>query len=80
MHNHGGKVLPEVPDLDTQLALSAKMIDKKTSTPKVSLEPLYGSDHRTYYHVSLTEDVINKPMNSGKINWLCIVTKIYRKS
>ncbi|XP_023327829.1 AKT-interacting protein [Eurytemora carolleeae] len=41
MHNHGGKVLPEVPDLDTQLALSAKMIDKKTSTPKGSHS--YGS-------------------------------------
>ena len=37
MHNHAGKVLPEVPDLDTQLALSAKMIDKKTSTPKVHI-------------------------------------------
>ena len=37
MHNNqmGGKVLPAVPDMDTQLALSAKMIDKRTSTPKV---------------------------------------------
>jgi len=37
MHNHHvGKVLPAVPDMDTQLALSAKMIDKRTSTPKGS--------------------------------------------
>jgi len=30
------KVLPQIPDMDTQLALAAKMIDKKTSTPKGS--------------------------------------------
>lgn len=30
------KVLPPLPDMDTQLALAAKMIDKKTSTPKGS--------------------------------------------
>jgi len=36
MHNHIGKMLPSVPDMDTQLALSAKMIDKRTSTPKGS--------------------------------------------
>lgn len=36
MHNHIGKMLPTVPDMDTQLALSAKMIDKRTSTPKGS--------------------------------------------
>jgi len=41
MHNHMGKMLPEVPDMDTQLALSAKMIDKRTSTPKGSHS--YGS-------------------------------------
>jgi len=43
MHNNqmGGKVLPAVPDMDTQLALSAKMIDKRTSTPKGSHS--YGS-------------------------------------
>lgn len=35
------KVLPTVPDMDTQLALAAKMIDKKTSTPKGSHS--YGS-------------------------------------
>jgi len=29
-------VLPQIPDMDTQLALAAKMIDKKTSTPKGS--------------------------------------------
>lgn len=34
---------------------------------EVSLEPLDGSAHRTYYHLSLTEDVINKPRNSGKL-------------
>ena len=37
MHNHIGKMLPTVPDMDTQLALSAKMIDKRTSTPKVCI-------------------------------------------
>ena len=31
----GQKALPEVPDMDTQLALAAKMIDKKTATHKV---------------------------------------------
>ncbi len=36
MHNHIGKMLPEIPDMDTQLALSAKMIDKRQATPKVS--------------------------------------------
>jgi len=41
MHNHMGKMLPSVPDMDTQLALSAKMIDKRTSTPKGSHS--YGS-------------------------------------
>jgi hypothetical protein len=35
MHNHMGKMLPEIPDMDTQLALSAKMIDKRQATPKV---------------------------------------------
>jgi len=30
----GQKALPEVPDMDTQLALAAKMIDKKTATHK----------------------------------------------
>jgi len=35
------KMLPTVPDMDTQLALAAKMIDKKTSTPKGSHS--YGS-------------------------------------
>jgi hypothetical protein len=30
------KMLPTVPDMDTQIALAAKMIDKRTSTPKVS--------------------------------------------
>lgn len=29
------KMLPSVPDMDTQVALAAKMIDKRTSTPKV---------------------------------------------
>lgn len=29
------KMLPSVPDMDTQIALAAKMIDKRTSTPKV---------------------------------------------
>ena len=28
------KLLPTVPDMDTQLSLSAKMIDKRTSTPR----------------------------------------------
>ncbi|TRY77250.1 hypothetical protein TCAL_00126 [Tigriopus californicus] len=28
------KMLPPVPDMDTQISLSAKMIDKRTSTPK----------------------------------------------
>ena len=31
------KLLPAVPDMDTQLQLAAKMIDKKTATHKVSL-------------------------------------------
>ena len=31
------KILPTVPDMDTQIALAAKMIDKRTSTPKASL-------------------------------------------
>lgn len=35
------KMLPSVPDMDTQLALAAKMIDKRTSTPKGSHS--YGS-------------------------------------
>lgn len=35
------KMLPTVPDMDTQLALAAKMIDKRTSTPKGSHS--YGS-------------------------------------
>ena len=30
------KMLPTVPDMDTQIALAAKMIDKRTSTPKVT--------------------------------------------
>merc|ERR1719365_20752 len=30
------KMLPSVPDMDTQIALAAKMIDKRTSTPKGS--------------------------------------------
>ena len=30
------KMLPSVPDMDTQIALAAKMIDKRTSTPKVT--------------------------------------------
>ena len=30
------KMLPTVPDMDTQIALAAKMKDKKTSTPKVT--------------------------------------------
>lgn len=29
------KLLPAVPDMDTQLQLAAKMIDKKTATHKV---------------------------------------------
>ena len=29
------KLLPSVPDMDTQLQLAAKMIDKKTATHKV---------------------------------------------
>ena len=29
------KLLPTVPDMDTQLQLAAKMIDKKTATHKV---------------------------------------------
>ena len=29
------KLLPQVPDMDTQLQLAAKMIDKKTATHKV---------------------------------------------
>ena len=33
--NSMAKMLPSVPDMDTQIALAAKMIDKKTSTPKV---------------------------------------------
>ncbi len=28
------KLLPSVPDMDTQLSLSAKMIDKRTCTPR----------------------------------------------
>ena len=28
------KVLPALPDMDTQMSLSAKMIDRRTSTPK----------------------------------------------
>ena len=28
------KILPPVPDMDTQVSLSAKMIDRRTSTPK----------------------------------------------
>jgi len=35
------KMLPTVPDMDTQIALAAKMIDKRTSTPKGSHS--YGS-------------------------------------
>ena len=35
------KSLPAVPDMDTQIALAAKMIDKRTSTPKVGR-----GDHR----------------------------------
>jgi len=35
------KLLPNVPDMDTQLSLSAKMIDRRTSTPKGSHS--YGS-------------------------------------
>ena len=31
------KMLLAVPDMDTQLALAAKMIDKKTATHKVGL-------------------------------------------
>ena len=31
------KVLPAVPDMDTQLAMANKMIDKKTATHKVSM-------------------------------------------
>ena len=31
------KVLPAVPDMDTQLAMADKMIDKKTATHKVSM-------------------------------------------
>jgi hypothetical protein len=41
MHNHIGKMLPEIPDMDTQLALSAKMIDKRQATPKVSTSSIY---------------------------------------
>ena len=33
------KMLPAVPDMDTQLALAAKMIDKKTATHKVGDKP-----------------------------------------
>ena len=32
------KLLPAVPDMDTQLQLAAKMIDKKTATHKVREE------------------------------------------
>ena len=32
------KLLPAVPDMDTQLQLAAKMIDKKTATHKVGEE------------------------------------------
>ena len=28
------KVLPALPDMETQMNMSAKMIDKRTSTPK----------------------------------------------
>ena len=31
------KVLPAVPDMDTQLAMANKMIDKKTARHKVSM-------------------------------------------
>jgi len=40
-HDPMSKMLPAVPDMDTQLALSAKMIDKKTATHKGSHS--YGS-------------------------------------
>ena len=32
------KLLPSVPDMDTQLQLAAKMIDKNTATHKVSTD------------------------------------------
>ncbi len=34
MASLGHKVLPALPDMDTQMALAAKMIDKRTSTPR----------------------------------------------
>jgi len=40
------KMLPQVPDMDTQIALAAKMIDKKTSTPKGSHS--YGAYYQEY--------------------------------
>ena len=41
MTSPDAKMLPTVPDMDTQLAMSAKMIDKKTATHKGSHS--YGS-------------------------------------
>ena len=35
------KLLPAVPDMDTQLQLAAKMIDKKTATHKVGEKLLF---------------------------------------
>ena len=35
------KMLPSVPDMDTQLQLAAKMIDKKTATHKVRLKTVF---------------------------------------
>ena len=37
------KLLPSVPDMDTQLQLAAKMIDKKTATHKVRIFIIYNS-------------------------------------
>jgi hypothetical protein len=44
-------MLPEIPDMDTQLALSAKMIDKRQATPKVSTSIFFAK--RKYFHARL---------------------------
>lgn len=41
------KLLPSVPDMDTQLQLAAKMIDKNTATHKVKDRVFFAGEYKT---------------------------------
>ena len=64
------KLLPAVPDMDTQLQLAAKMIDKKTATHKVSLR---GIPIRSCNIFLFRDNTAMAPISWSTLSWRNII-------